>query len=477
MKTRKTRKRKNNPSPAQLRARAKFVKMVRARAAAKKRANPRGRGLRGATAKQERQYELIKRSERRSGRSLKDAKRIAAATVRGRAKNKTIIKARRVKIMATNPRRRNAKASGFIVQFVREMIRDGQSIETAARLMDNAGFTVEEIQQARSIYKTELAKTEKDRAKELARIYRKNPRKRRNAVALPALASSLRQQYDSAGLRKLRDRLRTNIQHYQGLTRKLTKQLKTERDSGRAQDLRRQLAEIDRLESREVSQLDDVLRKLSGATSIRKPRRNAESWRKVRVSRLRAQRGSGDREAERALAILQRGKRRLKESRRIVKKYTKNPGVTARSRATRKLFTGMKSKKTLSLLAPTGTRKSVAILGKLVKIKTRSRTFTPPKRNGRNPEGEIYLAADDSGQLVIVGENLPVVPGPARDLGEIIELDYATRKPHLGYDQTTEFFHELGEEGGERPHLVTDSEGHLKIAGGDYYIERDGIHD
>jgi hypothetical protein len=418
------RKTKRNPTPAQLRARAKFVKMARARAKAAKKANPGKKGLRGATAKQERQYEAIKRSERRSGRSLKDSKRIAAATVRKRAGNKTIIKAKRAKIVVTNPR------------------------------------------------------------------------KKRNALPLPAASSSLRQSYDLKTLRAQRDRLRANIQSYQALAQKLTKALKTTRDAGQAQDLRRRLAEIDRLEFREVSILDGVLRRLGYAGTIRKPRRNVEmgyrdslgrfhpiraskdydSGREGRSTRSSKARSSGRKAASTARFRSETRRRRATTSRLAGRALRRNPGVTAKSKATKKLFTGTKSKKTLSLLAPKGAPRSMAILGKLVKVKTRSKTFTPPRKSGRNPEGDIYLAASDSGQLYIVGESLPVVPGPPRDLGEIVEIDYTARKPHLGYGQTTEFFHELGEETGERPHLVTDSEGHLKIVGGEYYIEKDGIH-
>jgi hypothetical protein len=428
MKTAK-RKTKRNPTPAQLRARAKFVKMARARAKAAKKANPGKKGLRGATAKQERQYEAIKRSERRSGRSLKDSKRIAAATVRKRAGNKTIIKARTIKHL------------------------------------------------------------------DVAKVHNRT-RKKRNALPLPATSSSLRQSYDLKTLRAQRDRLRANIQSYQGLTRKLTKELKTTRDAGQAQDLRRRLAEIDRLESREVSILDGVLRRLGYAGTIRKPRRNVEmgyrdslgrfhpiraskdydSGREGRSTRSSKARSSGRKAASTARFRSETRRRRATTSRLAGRALRRNPGVTAKSKATKKLFTGTKSKKTLSLLAPKGAPRSMAILGKLVKVKTRSKTFTPPRKSRRNPEGDIYLAASDSGQLYIVGENLPVVPGPPRDLGEIVEIDYTARKPHLGYDQTTEFFHELGEETGERPHLVTDSEGHLKIVGGEYYIEKDGIH-
>lgn len=397
MKKRKTRKKKNTPSPAQLRAREKFVKMVRARARSKKQK---------ADKRAKNSLLSIKKIKECQTSRLTGKEHCREVANPRRRRNTTVIKAKRVKVMATNPR------------------------------------------------------------------------SRKNAVAIPALTSSLKTQYDLKGLRTQRDRLRTNIQTYQTLTRQLTKELKATKDSGRARDLGNRLAEIERLESREVSQLDGVLRRLGYAGGIRKPKRNPESWRKILVSKLRARRSAGESSDIRALARLQRGKRKLKESRRIVRKYTKrNPGVTTKSKATRKLFTGMKSRRTITPLAPRGTPKSVAILGKLVKIRTRSRTFTPPKKKGRNPEPDIFLAADDRGNLHIVGDPLPVLPGPARDLGEIVELDYATRKPHLGYDETTEFFHELGEEGGRRPHLVTDAEGHLKIAGGDYYIERDGIHD
>lgn len=52
---------------------------------------PRGRGLRGASAKEKRQYEHIKKSAQRSGRYGKRAKEVAARTVmkQRRKKGKT----------------------------------------------------------------------------------------------------------------------------------------------------------------------------------------------------------------------------------------------------------------------------------------------------------------------------------------------------------------------------------------------------
>jgi hypothetical protein len=66
-----------------------------------KRRNPRGKHLAGATAAMNRQYEAILRSERKRGVPLKEAKRIAAATVRARAK-KNPIRRHEIKIPAVS---------------------------------------------------------------------------------------------------------------------------------------------------------------------------------------------------------------------------------------------------------------------------------------------------------------------------------------------------------------------------------------
>lgn len=62
------------------------------------------------------------------------------------------------------------------------------------------------------------------------------------------------------------------------------------------------------------------------------------------------------------------------------------------------------------------------------------------------------------------------------DLGELMAVEYREQKdpdgPHAGV-----YRHELGEEGGERPRLVADGYGRLRVLGGDYTIEEDGIHD
>lgn len=174
--------------------------------------------------------------------------------------------------------------------------------------------------------------------------------------------------------------------------------------------------------------------------------------------------------------IISANPKRKRSVKRSVKKSVKRSvaKVSPKSRQQREQFTGKKSTKTLSLLAPTGAPKSFAILGRLKSIKTRSKTFTPPQSR-KNPDGGVFLAESPDGKLHIIGDPLPVMSSHNDDFGPIVEIEYIAKKPHLGYPETTEFFHKMGEETGVKPHLVTDREGALLIKGGDYYITERGI--
>jgi hypothetical protein len=66
-------------------------------------------------------------------------------------------------------------------------------------------------------------------------------------------------------------------------------------------------------------------------------------------------------------------------------------------------------------------------------------------------------------------------PSVPHDYGEVHTVVYEAKKPHLyGHDRMITFYHDLGEEGGRRPHLILEN-GLLKLRGGDYTIEREGI--
>lgn len=149
-----------------------------------------------------------------------------------------------------------------------------------------------------------------------------------------------------------------------------------------------------------------------------------------------------------------------------------NPGKG--SRKTRELyekFNGRPARKTTTKSAPNGTPKNVAKLGGLRLIKT-----TDGRKWKFSGSGAPDLAADSRGRLHVVGGSYRANPA-GEHVGEIEQIEYETRKPHLGQPQQTIYYHRLGEEGGKRPRLVIDREGLIKIHGGDYRIEADGIHD
>lgn len=133
-------------------------------------------------------------------------------------------------------------------------------------------------------------------------------------------------------------------------------------------------------------------------------------------------------------------------------------------------FNGRLATRENSVDAPRGTPARVAQLGRLRLIKTRDgRSWKFP--GDRAP----FLAADSRGKLHVVGGAYRANPA-GESCGEIEQIEYQTSKPHLGHENETIYYHQLGEETGVMPELEITPEGHLKIVGGDYRIEADGIH-
>jgi len=149
----------------------------------------------------------------------------------------------------------------------------------------------------------------------------------------------------------------------------------------------------------------------------------------------------------------------------------KNPKSATKAREIYEKFNGRPARKTTTTTAPNGTPKNVAKLGALRLIKT-----TDGRKWAFSGAGAPDLAADSRGRLHVVGGSYRANPA-GEHVGEIEQIEYETRKPHLGQPKQTIYYHRLGEEGGQRPRLVIDREGLIKIHGGDYRIEADGIHD
>lgn len=150
---------------------------------------------------------------------------------------------------------------------------------------------------------------------------------------------------------------------------------------------------------------------------------------------------------------------------------TPNPSKAVRK--TKQLyesFSGKRAKRQNSVSAPAGTPANVAKLGALRLIET---------ADGRkwkfNGAAAPILAADHKQRLHVVGGRYRANPA-GEECGEIVRVEYETDKPHLGQPTPAIYFHDLGEETGERPTLRIDDEGLLHIDGGAYHIEADGIH-
>lgn len=157
---------------------------------------------------------------------------------------------------------------------------------------------------------------------------------------------------------------------------------------------------------------------------------------------------------------------RLDKKPNPTKKGKRNPPV----REIFETFNGRPATKTTSVEAPRRTPARVAQLGRLRLIRTADgRTWRFPG------ERAPFLAADSRGKLHVVGGQYRANPA-GEECGEIEQIEYQTSKPHLGHNHETIYYHQLGEETGERPVLEITPEGELQIIGGNYRIEADGIH-
>jgi hypothetical protein len=135
----------------------------------------------------------------------------------------------------------------------------------------------------------------------------------------------------------------------------------------------------------------------------------------------------------------------------------------------RKEFAGRHTKDS-RLYFPDGTPQGLAKLGKIVLIKTKSGPIELVNR-----KGEVWLCVDTNKRFHLGSTiNAPLFDG-ARNFGEVKEIEYQESKPHLGYTKKIIWFHHMGEEGGKRPELTSNSKGELRFKGGDYRITTRGI--
>lgn len=133
-------------------------------------------------------------------------------------------------------------------------------------------------------------------------------------------------------------------------------------------------------------------------------------------------------------------------------------------------FQGRAPSATIDVMIPDTAPKDVYVLGMLTEIKTdRDEISFDP--------GDAYLVADKNDNLYVGATKATNSAFESNEfLGEIKELSYVTVKDHLDGEEM-EYVHKLGEEGGEKPALITNEKCQLEIIGGDYFITADGIRD
>lgn len=146
----------------------------------------------------------------------------------------------------------------------------------------------------------------------------------------------------------------------------------------------------------------------------------------------------------------------------------RNPN--AGTKAAYESFQGKPSTKSTSLNFPNGTPANVYKLGTLHSITLQSGAVVKPA--GKT----VWLCADTKGKLHLGTSGERLVNAPKGALGKVKEVEYVTTKPHLGDSKPTRYYHELGEETGQKPTLYSDGNGGLLFKGGGTYIRSDGIH-
>jgi hypothetical protein len=480
--------------------------------------NPRGRHLSGATAKQQRQYEAIKKSERKAGVPLKEAKRIAAATVRSRAKNKTIIKAGRIdhldvsKIHNPGKTTRRKYRNGYIDLVIMghatkmpdgwrlggKTFKQGKGIVPASRkgyYLDRATGTVFS-KKARNPQFVVVA-TPKRKSSASERSIEIHVDAKTKAEALKAGHQEIKDQGGLVSYYKFAVKVR-NLDHrdaqhpihvtdywqgrkgyltpwqrahkagQQGLFEHGIKARNGKKGSGSQRQRKHNPRYFVTGITAEGREHDLAIHVDANKTqTLAWAKRQYPGYKKYVVEL-----------SDKADFIGRSGMVKVKRPKRLSSgsqwQRKGNPSQSLKKRNpspadNRREFAGSYSgdKK---LYFPDGTPSGLSKLGVLKLLRTEAGTIKPYGNN-------VWLCRDQAGKLHLgtTKENAILFSGPAQSLGEVTRLEYQEAKPHLGYANPVVWFHKLGEETGERPTLHSDGKGGLRFRGGKYKIEARGI--
>jgi hypothetical protein len=131
-----------------------------------------------------------------------------------------------------------------------------------------------------------------------------------------------------------------------------------------------------------------------------------------------------------------------------------------------------------------GDEPELAQLGKLVSLTFKNKKFGTKRISWGGPEAPDLASTVNGKQLYIVGGNqdlgasvkaLGLSSTDTVDLGTAWQVEYFSRKGFDNYQPIT-YYHDLGEETGERPRLVYDQRRkRIHLVGGAYKVKPEGI--
>lgn len=480
--------------------------------ARKKKTNPGRKHLAGATAKQQRQYEAIKRSERRRGVPLKEAKRIAAATTRARSKrrNPQYTVEAIPKYATTVKETIGAITRGSAIRKLKKKVPGPKNIyryrvEKNPRRRNKAGSISESDisklpERAQAQIRAQLGKVEERERKATTPAQKKAAEKSRRSF-LSRLGTRLRvmgqtQKYkvSARDLGRCKRRvIKVRGRHETDALSKAQSKLGRGFDDYKVMNPTASAADSKKWEKLWAAYIK-ALKAYDAAIPL-----GRDKWKPARMRLMKAEKAISDFDYDayeryvvgRKRNPTRKGMRRTYGTIKRISKISGDSeiemrkgvrhGMQARRRFERKYgyrnpspaeirkefsggVTGARD-----LYFPQGTPHGLAKLGKVVSITTEEGTIKPVA-------GTAWLCSDTKGKLHLGSTNgAPLYDGPRRSFGEVTKLEYEDVKRHLGHVHPTIFFHHVGEENGIRPRLYADGKGGLVFKGGAYRITSRGL--
>ena len=172
-----------------------------------------------------------------------------------------------------------------------------------------------------------------------------------------------------------------------------------------------------------------------------------------------------------AAKIASKTKNPVKRKPPVKKRTRRNPA----NGTAYEMFTGQDYKGYFEMSVPASAPANLDELGTFYEFKWKDLNGKTHTVDFKKAGAKVVLCCDRNRTRLWVAGSAKF-PLPAGDHGEITQVTYQQKKIHLGDKEKTLYFHNLGEETGERPIFQIDKDGRMLFKGGAYTIKADGIH-